>query len=62
MPTSPPTAAVDGRAPLAPQPVDLPWAPVPDTVSVTASDADAALALWDYLMDDHRGLLDATVA
>lgn len=52
----------DDRAPIQPQPIDLPWPPVPSSVEVSASDAELALAEWDRTMgDDYAGMLDATV-
>ena len=55
----------DVRAPFQPQPIDLPWAPVPDVVIVGPSDADLAQALWDRWArsdpdtEKYVGLLDA---
>jgi hypothetical protein len=48
------------RAPFQPPPIDIPWAAVPTTVDVTASDADQARVLFDRDVPDHAGLLDAT--
>jgi hypothetical protein len=48
------------RATIKPQPLDIPWAPVPTSVTVTATDAEQAGVLWDASMPDYEGLLDAT--
>jgi hypothetical protein len=50
---------MDVRAPFQPQPVDIPWAPLPLVVVVGPSDADLARALWDRMMPEYAGLLDA---
>lgn len=47
------------RAPVKPQPVDIPWAPVPSSVTVTASDADQSIALWNRDMPEYDGVLEA---
>jgi len=48
------------RAPIKPQPLDIPWSPVPNSVTVTAGDAEQASVLWDAFMPAYEDLLDAT--
>lgn len=43
------------------QPAGAPEGTVPTSVSVDATDADAAVALFDRNMEDYKGLLDASV-
>jgi hypothetical protein len=53
------------RALVKPQPLDIPWSPVPTSVTVSSADTDQSIALWDRFMSDgdtdYSGLLEAEV-
>lgn len=53
--------AVEQRVKITPDGADEPLLSVPDTVTITDSDADRAIAEWDRLMPDYVGILNATV-
>lgn len=49
------------RVKIIPDGADEPLTPVPETVTITDTDIERALAEWDALMPEYIGLLNATV-
>lgn len=53
--------ATEARVKITPDGADEPLLPVPDTVGISDTDMDRAIADWDRLMPDYAGLLNAIV-